>query len=254
MTYMPSSEHSLQIARGLIDGHTFVHKFGQNEDLDAGVAEDIWANGGDYPFDILDAGISIEILSSDANDTSAGTGARQVTIEGLDASYAAQTETVSMNGLTAVAVTGTWTRIQRAYIATDQAGSGEVNAGNLTIRNAGGSSETVGYIAAGKGQTLLGFYTVAAAMTGYMSQFTVGITGSNSARVDLEIIFREIGSSLPVRRVKEHVTVDGNGTTAYVHPYPVPLVVPAKTDVIFRAESDTNNVGCAITFDLVLVN
>ena len=55
-----------------------IHKFGSNSDVDG--AEDIWEGGGDYTGFPTAAAENFEILSSSADDTSAGTGARTVRI------------------------------------------------------------------------------------------------------------------------------------------------------------------------------
>lgn len=66
--------------------------------------------------------------SSSANDTSAGTGARTISVTGLNTSFARFTETVTLNGTTAVAMTtSNILFIDKITVAT--AGSGLVNAG-----------------------------------------------------------------------------------------------------------------------------
>lgn len=70
-----------------VPGHRRIAAIGNNPDLDtATLPEDIWTGGGGYPW--LTASTALELLSSSANDTSAGTGARTVTINGLDINYA----------------------------------------------------------------------------------------------------------------------------------------------------------------------
>jgi hypothetical protein len=51
------------------------------------------------------AALQMTVSSSSASDTSAGTGARTVLITGLNANYAVISESVTMNGQTAVTTT-----------------------------------------------------------------------------------------------------------------------------------------------------
>lgn len=78
--------------------------------------------------------------SNSANDTSAGTGARTISVTGLDTSFARFTETVTMNGTSSVSLATTAILfIDKITVLT--AGSGLVNAGIIqcgTGANTGG--------------------------------------------------------------------------------------------------------------------
>jgi len=56
----------LAIAQGNIPGVTHVNKFGRNPDIDAGVAEDLWSEGGTYVY--MTTAKVLDVFSSDAND------------------------------------------------------------------------------------------------------------------------------------------------------------------------------------------
>lgn len=100
-------------------------------------AETVWGPGATYAR--LSAGTALEVVSGSANDTSAGTGARTIVVEGLDGDYNEFTETVTLNGVSAVALTNTSAvAINNAYVAT--AGSGLTNAGAIDIRTVAGST------------------------------------------------------------------------------------------------------------------
>lgn len=79
------------------------------------------------------AGEALEVVSSSANDAAAGTGARTVTIIYLNPSGAVLSETVTLNGTSAVATVATniW-RILDMWCASF--GSGGTNAGTITLR------------------------------------------------------------------------------------------------------------------------
>ena len=76
-------------------GHLFVQKFGSNNAV-AG-SEDVWTGGGTYPWP--STAEELEIGSTSANDTSNGTHARTVNVQGLDENWMLTSETVgSRNG------------------------------------------------------------------------------------------------------------------------------------------------------------
>ena len=89
-----------EVGFGAFTGYRRVAALGNNPDISVGVAEDVWSGGGDYPF--LTVATSLELLSSNVNDTSAGTGAQTVRVDGLDANYVEISQTVTLNGTTPV--------------------------------------------------------------------------------------------------------------------------------------------------------
>lgn len=149
------------VGLGLVPGATRVAALGNNPDVDTTtLPEDIWTGGGTYPW--MTAATSLEVLSSSANDTSAGTGARTIVINGLDINYVPVTQTITLNGVTPVAVPTQLFRINSSLITS--AGSGKVNAGDITIRDAGGGT-TRGILPVGYGMTRQAVYTVPAGFT-----------------------------------------------------------------------------------------
>lgn len=131
-----------RIAAGVVTGATRVNLKGLNP-APTTTFETVWGNSNLYTF--LAANMaSPTIVSSSANDTAAGTGARTLTVSGVDSTYIAQTETVILNGTSTVALTKNYMTINSMAVAT--VGSGGVTAGNLTIV-AGGV--THGYVQAG---------------------------------------------------------------------------------------------------------
>lgn len=117
-----------------------VTRLGQVTIAGSGVAaNDVWTNGGLYPW--MTGLTSLEIVSvgaNAANDTSAGTGARSITVSGLDLALAEISETVSTNGTTPVALAAQFYRINSINISA--AGSGGRNAGEIRLRDTGGGT------------------------------------------------------------------------------------------------------------------
>jgi len=75
----------------------------------------------------------LKIKSTTANDTNGGTGAWTVKIYGLDSNYAEISETVTMNGTTAVTTVNSYIAVNYMKVVT--VGTLKVNDGNIIIRN-----------------------------------------------------------------------------------------------------------------------
>ena len=172
----------LAVAKGDFTGYSKVSKFGRNPGVKSADYESIWDGSNLYPWPT--AAETLSVVSDDADDTSAGTGARTVEIEGLDSSWNVLTETVTMNGLTPVITTGLFLRVYRARVVT--AGSTGTNEGTITMTNTT-SSNVIAQISvdnSGFGQTLMAVYTIPAGKTGYL----ISVNGSSSK--DNEHTFR----------------------------------------------------------------
>jgi hypothetical protein len=110
---------------------------------------------------------SWEMVSADANDTAAGTGAREVTITYLDDSYIEQEQVVATNGGTVSTAIMDGFRFIGARVTA--VGSGGENAGNITIQVTGGG-DIRGQINSGNtsNESQHGHYTIPAGKTGYL--------------------------------------------------------------------------------------
>lgn len=233
----------------LLDWGDHIHKFGYNADVDAstGSDEDIIAAGGEqyFPASVV-AAADIDIASSDAADDAAGTGARTLFIQGVDADYMLQSEIVELDGTTDVHPTKNYLRIFRAYVVT--AGSGGTNAGNIQIDD--GAGNVFAYIPAGYGQTLQAAYTIPADYTngGYMLQWYVAIDSKIAAYVNACIQVREYGGAW---QTKEVIGVSADGPLVYT--FAIPIHYPAKADIRLRIlDASADNLLVSGGFDLLL--
>ena len=227
-----------------------VFKYGANATVGTS-AEHVWAYSGTYTWPA--AATTMDITSSSAADTSAGTGARTVVIEGLDADYAEISETITMNGQTAVVSTNTYLRVHRAYVAT--AGTGLTNAGLIYVADSvvthtsgvpSDLTEIATTIEVGNGQTLQAFYTVPAGYTAYLTRFSAS-TGEIVNSVTVSLRKRLEGGAF---RVAERLVVLGNSFSSI---HDVPLVFPEKTDIDVIGVASASTVNTAASFDLILM-
>lgn len=237
----------LQVARGQIQGHRNVTVFGFNPDVDT-TQVSVWPLPSLITFP--SSAIQMTVSSSSANDTSAGTGARTIVVQGLDADYNEVTETVTLNGQTAVTMTASLLRVNYAYVAT--AGSANSAAGDIYIGTglvtAGVPATVYDIIKLDYNNTTTGSYTVPASYTAYMSQglFSTG-QATGSTKVEGRLLTRGTNNI----RMTAAITTINNGVANYVFEYP--LAIPEKTTVEATAIGGANNNAVSSMFIFVLI-
>lgn len=203
-----------------------VHVVGRNSDSDTG--DDLWDGSAAYPFPT--AAASTTVVSSDANDDgndseSLGTGAQTVTIEGLNSSYAPISQTIALNGTSAVTCTAQFLRVHRVYVATF--GSGATNAGAIDVKH---GSTILADIPIGQGATYQGVYTLPDGDYGWLVGWRANSDGSAAAKVGLQ--YRPYGG---VWQPIDIAIMDNAGGSSRQIEFPAWRRFAPKTDFRLRA-------------------
>ena len=240
----------LQVSRGQVAFHQFIHKFGFNPSVDTNLAT-VWLQGGLYSY--LSSASTLYISSSSTADTGAGTGARTVTVSGLDNNFDQKVETVTLNGQSGVELNGsTWFRVNRIVVNT--AGSGGANAGVLyvgTEASPTGGVPTNKYATVGIGdnQTLMMTYTIPRGYTAFITQKDVSASSSAGKFAILSLVARPFGG---VFNVKDRV-LSSQGYSSIAYPYP--LKFTEKTDIEVRAKADSagGTVTVSAALDIIII-
>ena len=131
-----SMPYLYDIAEGNIPGRSVFTKIGYNADVGLAL-EDITTAGGSYSW-IPAGGTALDVVSSSADDTIAGTGIQKVKVGYLTTDYVQHSEIIEMNGTTPVALTET-SVLRVNGIAAQQVGTGGHAAGIITVENVGGA-------------------------------------------------------------------------------------------------------------------
>ncbi len=237
----------LQTGRGQIFGHSVIHVFGHNPDVDT-TEVTIWPATGllTHPA----APTIMTISSSSASDTSAGTGARTVYILGINGTGGYVSETVTLNGQTAVNTVHEYDAIETMSVAS--VGSGGVNAG---IIYAGTGTVTAGvpavpYSAIGVGDnlSLVGHWTCPTGYTGYLvfGSITSGTTNANQY---ITARLKQRGQDGIVRTAA--ITTLHYGTSDYDFSYPVKIL--EGECITATAKGSGNNNDVSSYFQIVLI-
>ena len=242
-------EHTdLAISKGHTKGHRTLYKFGYNPDVN-GDEETVWEQGGDYPW--LDSAVTMFVSSTSVNDTSGGSGANTILIQGLDENYVEIEETITLNGQTQVTTQLSYLRVYRAFVTL--AGSSGTSGGIIYI----GSSGATGGVPNGTvyanlsigNQTQIAAYTVPAGHTLYLDEIniTAALNLANK-RVNASFHTRDFGSNVFRTRF---INVLQSSQLKQLFKYPQGFY--EKTDVEIRVSTNTTNNPIAASFQGVLV-
>ena len=248
ITYEGLNENfQLQVARNQIEGHRSLTIFGYNPDVDI-TEVTVWPLPSLIAHPL--AALQMSVSSTDVNDKAGDTGARTIVIQGLNAAFDEVSETVTLNGQTAVTTSTAFLRINSAYVAT--AGSSNGAEGDIYIGTgvvtAGVPATVYNVIKFDFNTTVTGHYTVPRNHTAYLMQ---GLFSAGQAVGTTQVRGRLLTSTADLIRRTAAVTTVNNGVADYQFEYPIGI--PEKSDIEATAIGSANNNGVSCMFILLLV-
>ena len=217
--------------------------------------ETVWLPGATYAR--LSSATALEVVSSTANDAAAGTGARTVVVESVLASGAVSTETVTLNGTTAVALVATTTiAVNRFYVAT--VGSGASAAGTIDCRTVSGSTIKSQIITTadilGRNLATDFIYTIPTGYTGVLKTVEFSATGVTGDLTCVVEVTTSDGITFNAGAGKSSLYVTGfNGAMGKVH-FGVGQVIPALAQIELRALVSAGAGDLVAMADLFLID
>jgi len=245
----------LDITRRISTGLTKVSKFGRNGAV--GTTTVPITIDGVYRTPQVSGATALRVRAGNANDAAAGSGARAVTLEGLDETGAFARETIATNGESAGALsTTTWLRVFRCYVsasgtyASTAAGS---HSAAIVIETSGGT-EWAQISATGfpEAQSLIAAYSVPLGFHAYVTDLTFSVDSAKTADV---LFFRRdniLQTAAPysaMRLVEEY-----DGVSGFISPnLQVPLGPFSElTDIGFMARVAAGTADVSASFSIIL--
>jgi hypothetical protein len=261
MSFFGSKEFYLEVKKGNVAGYTIINKFGRSTAIPTTV-QDVWDVNALYSWPTTAS--PLEAISDSVNDTAAGSGARQVYVNGLDGSFNEKTELIDMAGTSASTATlNSFFRVNRAWVATAGTYAATATTGSndgiITIRRSGAGStqaqivdSSIGDLAAGQSQ--LARYSVAAGFTAYIIDAEIFSNASKSMNAYLlqRQSFDDTAAPVASRRlVRSYVGLAGG---VQVQPI-LPLgPFPEKTDIFWLARAGTGSTNdISIAFNIMVI-
>jgi hypothetical protein len=214
------------IVEGIISGHDGLVKFGANAAVGT-TAEVVWTNSNGRTY--LTAAETLQVRSTDADDTAAGTGARTVRLYGQTTGFVETTDDVILNGTTSVETSVAFLRIYRVSVLT--AGSSEINEGAINVYD-NADTALLAQVAVGQGQSQMAFWTVPAGKTAFVKQVFAG-EGANK-RVNVSLYARDNTITDAAWQLKLEIEVN---LAHFEQSFFIPLKFTEKTDLRLMAVS-----------------
>lgn len=174
---LPAAEYYTQIRRGLITGQSMVAIIGHDDAVTTTkttISPTLTTLNIDQS-DLDATPATVDVASSNVNDTSAGSGMRTCTLSGLNSSGVAQSETITLNGQTEVTSSNTYSAVLGLRGLTW--GAGKLNAGEIWCGNgtftAGVPATKYFTIETGLNKATTAYYVVPAANTFYAEKISL---------------------------------------------------------------------------------
>lgn len=236
-----------RIAEGDVPRYSSIEKFGENPSVTTTTdPEDIWDYGGMYTFS--DTADIDRLSSSDDGDN------HTIMVVGLDSNWEQITQFITLTGQTPVAMTPMIrTYRMRNMGDTDTAGDIYCFVNGATT---GGVPDTAtdirAMIRAGNNQTLMAICTVPAGKTGYLFNGWAAISkagGVIAVTAQFSARSRLFGGVFAVQARFACMTT---GSSSQERTYRPPLLVPARTDILIRAETVSGDCATSGGFTIVM--
>jgi hypothetical protein len=214
----------LQVARGVVYGHTPIQIFGFSTTVGSTAQGPLWegltSSGGTYAYP--SSASQLTLVSSSASDTTA----LSVQIQGLDANFNILNETIALNGTTPVTTVNSFFRINAMVITNG------TNVGTITAKI---GSTLYAQINPTIGSTQMSIYTVPAGYDFYLyyvqGDANIGFTSS------AYLTFQEYNKE----NLTGHVNILNQSTfvQTFQFPFACPVKHAEKTDIQFQVKAST---------------
>lgn len=239
------------IINGTDSGYEKIHKFGRNSAVGTSMVP--VCVGGVYQTPTTPT--TLEAISASANDTSAGTGARVITVVGLNSSGEQVEEDITLSGLTATSATSnSFIRVYKVFVKTSgtyATATAASHSGDITIRASGGGViyATIDSTGFPRASSQIACYTVPSGKTAFVKNITI----TTSAPTNIMIFKRSaIGTIVapfePMRLLQEYDNVDG---IEYLFTTSPLGTFEEKTDFGFMAYTDSGTSKVSVDFDII---
>lgn len=245
----------IEVANGNVPGYSYVQKAGARAAVGATITPITSAGVYQTPSTLT----SLEMVSTDnTNDIGGGTGALTVTVTGLGTGWTELSETVTLNGTTAVALANQYYRIYDMYVAssgTYGTASAPSHNSTITLQVSGAGAVWATIIPDGSfglGDALIACYTVPLGKTAYLISDHTTVEAAKTPTVYR--FFREncndVTTPFSPIRVQDlnRVGEGGDRLNMARGPYVGPC------DIGYMGVISASTANIEVDFDLILVN
>jgi hypothetical protein len=246
-----------KVMEGEVAGHSVVYKFGRNDAVGASYAP--ISMGAVYRTPQVSAATTVRVKAGNTNDTAAGSGAREITVQGLDETGALVSEALPTAGVSAgAASTTTFLRLFRAWVSesgTYAAATAGSHAADVVIENGAGGTDwlTIDATDFPRGQSEIAVYTVPLGKTAYLYSVDLNVDSTKPASV---ILFKRqdiLQTAPPYSAMRIFTQWDGISGAGSAKPAFPQGPYPALTDIGFMAKAGSPT-SIDVEFELLLID
>ena len=248
----------LDISRGLGQGVTKNHKFGRNKVV--GSTFEPIAIGGVYQTPQANAATALRIAAGgNANDTANGSGARAITITGLNSLGIEISETIATNGASeSLPTEQQFIRLYRAFVSASGTYASQIagsHANSIVIENAAGGTiwGTITDTDFSRGQSQIAVYSVPLHRTAFIS--SIKISSDADKKVNLILFQRQklLQVTAPyeaMRVVEEYPQIAGVNDIHFDQPLGP---FPELSDIGFLGKAFSSTADITVSFEIIEV-
>ena len=245
----------IALVAGKVPGWRSIERFGRNESV--GSSYEVLTEDDIYLMPQVAGAVALRVKAGNTNDTAAGSGAQEITIEGLDETGAAVSEAVATAGTSASsATTATFIRLLRAYVSksgTYVTSSSMSQAATIIIESAAAAEwGKIDGVAPGAGQTEIGCYTVPLGYKGYLTHIFLSVADATKpAEILCQLREGILDTAAPYSARRTVMDLGGEEQQAVLD-LEEPIEVPTLTDIIFMAKAAAGTPSISVNFTVIL--
>lgn len=210
----------MEVGLGRKDDHESTGVQGFRTSLNNGNLYDLWCGSDDIKTD-LSVAEPLRVVSTDADDTSGGSGAEFIFINGLDANFDPQLEVLALNGTTPVVSVNSFLRVNTSAIG---GASPLANIGAISVVSSVSELE-IDCIAPTEGFSCTAALTVPANHTGILSTLTGGCERNDDAKLILKVKIPIVTGGAYITTLKQPMSPLATGLSNQSFGF------PEKTDI-----------------------
>ena len=238
----------LQVARGLVPGHSQINKFGGSPEVAADTKEDVWDGAGSYTYATTAA-----ITHIRAGVDSATTQGATIEVQGLDADWNLVVQTKDLDGTdstTEVALDTPLIRVFRMKVLENAVMDQDIWAGDDDFVVGAASA----IILTGNNQTLMALYTIPAGYTGFMTSYYASVVDTtNKTPTSTEIGLWAADRARGYEFQLKHQIGVAQGSGGFQHTFTPQIKFSERTDVKITALPVDEPAHVHAGFDIILV-
>lgn len=254
--FIPDDWH-YRLSSGRINRKQSVFVFGRNTDVGTSLFEPI-ADAGVFWTPQASSASTLYVQSSSTSDTAAGVGAREITIEGINALGELVSDSVATNGTTASSATSnSYMRVLKASVSksgTYGTQSVPSHIGTITVRDSAtnGTRAQISSTGFPRGASQIGVYTIPVNKRGYIEYLNINVDSNKTANV---VMFKRgniLQSTAPYDAIQVVTEFPGVSGGSEFNPSSPINSLTGPCDIGFMGVGITNAAGISVAFELIL--